>query len=382
MKLPLHGRTLALVAVIVPLLGLLVYVALRSGPMAPVAVTEIRVESRAIRPSLFGIGTVEARYTYKIGPTFAGRVQRLDAQVGEHVRAGQLLGEMAPVDLNERVLSQEAGLKRAEAAIDEASARHAYAQSQARRYEELFEVRSVSEEVLITKRQELAIARAALVGVKEERVRARFELEGAMAQRSNLRLVAPVDGIIIRRDADPGTTVVAGQSVVELIAPQSLGVHVRFDQVSAAGLAADLPAQIVLRSRQTEVLQGRVLRLEPVADVVTEEMLAKVIFDQLPAPLPPLGELAEVTIDLPALPAVPVIPNAAVQRQGNQTGVWRISDGAPLFTPVRLGRSNLDGLVQVLEGLSEGDRIVLYSEKALGAHSRIQLVERIPGVAQ
>ena len=61
--LPLQRRTLALIAVIVPLMALLVYVALRSGPLAPVAVTEAKVESRAISPALFGVGTVEARYT-------------------------------------------------------------------------------------------------------------------------------------------------------------------------------------------------------------------------------------------------------------------------------------------------------------------------------
>src|SRR3990172_9241935 len=116
---PLQGRTLALLAVIVPLLALLVYVALRSGPLAPVAVTDATVESRAVTPVLFGIGTVEARYTYRIGPTFAGRVERLDVHVGDRVKAGQVLGEMDPVDLDDRVRSQESAFKRAEAALRE-----------------------------------------------------------------------------------------------------------------------------------------------------------------------------------------------------------------------------------------------------------------------
>ena len=62
--LPLQRRTLALIAVIVPLLALFIYVGLRSGPLAPVAVTVANVESRAITPALFGIGTVEARYAW------------------------------------------------------------------------------------------------------------------------------------------------------------------------------------------------------------------------------------------------------------------------------------------------------------------------------
>ena len=379
--LPLQRRTLALVAVIVPLLALFIYVGLRSGPLALVAVTVSTVESRAVTPALFGIGTVEARYTYKIGPTFAGRVKRLDVHVGDLVKAGQVLGEMEPVDLDDRVRSQVSAFKRAQAALREAQARQAYAQTQAHRYEQLFAARSTSEEIASSKRQELQIADAALSAAREDIARTRADREGLVAQKSNLRLIAPVDGVVAVRDADPGTTIVAGQAVVEVIDPNSLWVNVRFDQISASGLAGGLPARIVLRSRSGQTLQGRVLRVEPKADAVTEETLAKATFDTKPEPLPPVGELAEVTIDLPALPAAPLIPNAAVQRQGDKVGVWQIVDGDLRFTPVKLGASDLDGYVQVREGLKNGDQVVTYSEKALAARSRIHVVDHIAGVS-
>ena len=381
-RLPVQRRTLALVAVIVPLLALFIYVGLRSGPLAPVAVTVSTVESRPVTPALFGIGTVEARYTYKIGPTFAGRVQRLDVHVGDLVKAGQVLGEMAPVDLDDRVRSQESALKRAQAALREAEARQVYAQTQARRYEQLFALRASSEEAAATKRQELQIADAALSAAREDIARTRADREGLVAQKSNLRLIAPVDGVVVVRDADPGTTIVAGQAVVEVIDPKSLWINVRFDQISASGLAGGLPARIVLRSRSGQALIGRVLRVEPKADVVTEELLAKVVFDAMPQALPPLGELAEVTVDLPALPAAPTLQNAAVQRQGEQVGVWQIVGGDLRFTPVKLGAFDLDGYVQVREGLKNGDQVVVYSEKALTARSRIHVVDRIAGVAR
>ncbi len=381
-RLPVQRRTLALVAVIVPLLALFIYVGLRSGPLAPVAVTVSSVESRAVTPALFGIGTVEARYTYKIGPTFAGRVQRLDAQVGDLVKAGQVLGEMEPVDLDDRVRSQEAAFKRAQAAWREAEARQVYAQTQARRYEQLFALRASSEEAAATKRQELQIADAALSAAREDIARTRADREGLVAQKRNLRLIAPVDGVVVVRDADPGTTIVAGQAVVEVIDPKSVWINVRFDQVSASGLAGGLPARIVLRSRSGQTLSGRVLRVEPKADVVTEELLAKVVFDAMPQALPPIGELAEVTVDLPALPAAPTLANAAVQRQGEQVGVWQIVGGDLRFTPVKLGAFDLEGYVQVREGLKNGDQVVAYSEKALTARSRIHVVDHIAGVAR
>ena len=373
-------RTLALVVVAVTLLALFVYVAFRTGPLAPVAVTVAEVESRALKPSLFGIGTVEARYTYKIGPTFAGRVKRLEVHVGDRVKAGQILGEMDPVDLDDRVSSQESGLKRAEAALREATARQSYAETQARRYEELFAVRSTSEEMVATKRQERQIADAALSAAREDLARSRSDRDALMAQRSNLRLISPVDGVVLLRDADPGTTIVAGQAVVEVIDPKSLWINVRFDQISASGLAADLPVRIALRSRRDQLLNGRVLRVEPKADAVTEELLTKVVFDALPTALPAIGELTEVTVDLPGLPASPVISNAAIRRESDKVGVWQVVDGDLRFTQVKLGTSDLDGYVQILDGLKDGDKVVIHSEKALTSKSRIRIVEHIAGV--
>lgn len=386
----LHRRTLALLAVIVPLLSLFVYVALRSGPLAPVQVTVVPVETRPITPALFGVGTVEARFTYKIGPTAAGRIKRVDVNAGDRVHAGQLLGEMDPVDLDDRIMAQEAAIKRAEASVSaaeaqvqDALARQNYAEAQASRYERLWQTRVVSEAAIEGKRQDrqtteavLKAAKSNLDASRHELLRTRNDREGLIQQRASLRLLAPVDGLVAVRHADPGTTLIAGQPVVEVIDPRQLWINVRFDQSGAAGLDADRSARIALRSRGNQ-LAGRVLRVEPVADAVTEETLAKIVFDTIPDPLPPIGELAEVTVALRPLPATPVIPNAAIQRVDGKPGVWRMLDGNPRFTFVRFGAADLDGHIQVLEGLNDGDQIVAYSERMLNARSRAHVVENI-----
>jgi RND family efflux transporter MFP subunit len=378
-RFSIQKRTMAIVVVLLPLLALFIYVALRSGTLAPVAVTVTRVENQSITPALFGIGTVEARYNYKIGPIVAGRVKQLNVHVGDQVKAGQILGEMDPVDLDQRIQAQSAALKRAEAQLNEAHARQSYALIQTRRYEELFSARTTSEETVSEKKHELRIAEASMHAAREEAVRTRAERDALIAQRKNLSLIAPVAGLVALRNAEPGTTLVAGQAVVELIDPQSLWINVRFDQIHAEGLTAKLAAQIVLRTQAVE-LSGRVLRVEPLADVVTEEMLAKVQFDQIPEPLPAVGELAEVTVTLPALTAAPVIPNAAIQRISGQLGVWQITQDDLHFTPVTLGVADLEGHVQIREGLKVGDQIVVYSEKALTPRSRIDVVEQISEV--
>ena len=396
MSIPsLNRRTLALLAVLIPLAALFIYVAMRSGPLTPIPVTVTLVETRSITPALFGIGTVEARYTYKIGPTVAGRVKRVDVQVGDRVRAGQLLGEMDPVDFDDRIASLGAGLKRTEAAaltvkaqVQEAVARKTYADAQARRYEHLMQTRLVSEEMAGAKKQEcdaadagFAAARASLEAANQASASLRADRDGLITQRANLRLIAPVNGLVTARDADPGTTVIAGQPVVEVIDPTSLWINVRFDQLRVSGLIAGLSVRIALRSQDGHELGGRVFRLEPLADAVTEETLAKVVFDALPEPLPPVGELAEVTVALSGLPAAPVVPNASLQRVEGRMGVWLIQNNILHFAPVKVGATDLDGFVQILDGIQAGERVVVYSRQALTARSRVQVVEHLAGVS-
>ena len=388
-----HSRTFLLTAVLVPLVLLFAWVSLRSGPLAPVPVTLMTVERSPITPSLFGIGTVEARFTHKIGPIFTGRLASVQVQTGDRVQAGQLLGEMDPIDLDERIKAQQAALQRAEATVQavlaqirEAEARRSFAEAQATRYARLLSTRAVSKEDAESKRQEAEVTRAAaetaranLEVARQETVRLGAERDGLSEQRANLRLMAPVDGFISRREADPGSTVIPGQAVVEVVEPGSIWVHVRFDQQRARGLQALLPARVLLRSQGTEPLAGEVVRIEPVADAVTEEVLAKVRFASRPEVVPPIGELAEVTVQLAPLAAAAVVPNASVQRVDGRLGVWVVEEGRLLFTPVTLGASDLDGHVQILAGLAGGERVVVYSKKALHTTSRIKVVDRILG---
>lgn len=372
---------MSLMAVIVLLLGMFVFVAIRSGPLAPVAITLSTVESLSIAPALAGIGTVQARFTYNIGPTTAGKIKTLNVHVGESVTAGQILGEMDSIDIEERIRAQDSAIDSADASLGQAQAREVYAKTQAQRYAALLETRAISEEIVVTKEQELAIAEATTRAAQANLERQRAERDVLNAQLENLSLVALSDGLVTARRADPGSTVVAGQPVIEIIDPGSLWIDTRFDQYSAEGLAPELPATITLRSRPSQGIVGKVLWIEPKADAVTEEMLAKIVFDALPAPLPSIGELAEVTVQLNPLPATPVVLNAAIYTLNGKRGVWTLRNEALEFLPVTLGRSNLEGYVQILSGASVGDQVVLYSDKSLTAGSRIHVVESLTGVS-
>ena len=387
---PLLLRRLALGALALALISAIAYVSLRTGPLAPIKITVMQAHEGTLSPAIFGIGTVEARRSWMVGPTVAGRVLNVKVDVGDVVKAGQLLAEMDPIDLEQRLSALDASLARAGSAqtaahaqLKDATARRALAAANTQRNQDLARQNFISPGALDARLQEQASADAAvqaaqanLAGSGQDMSRLKAERAGLAQQRSNVRLLAPADSVVTTRDAEAGSTVVAGQPVLRLIDPSSLWVKLRVDQGRSAGLAPGLQGGIVLRSQPQTTLPGQVARIELLADSVTEERIAQVAFTE-PPPGISVGEMAEVTLQLPATAPALLLPNASVQRQNGQTGVWRLNGDTPEFAPVELGARSLDGQVQVLKGLSQGDRVVVYSEKALKAGARVKVVEAL-----
>jgi HlyD family secretion protein len=392
MKLPILSSKWLFALMGLLLLAALGFVVAKSGPLAPIRVTVTKVEQGTVVPALFGIGTVEARRAYLIGPTVAGRVLRVLVDVGAPVRAGQLLAEMDPVDLDQRGAALEASMARAKSAVAVAEAQKQDALSKrelaainARRYVDLGVQKFVSQGVVDSRLQEEKSAQAAvdaavagLAGARQDLDRLAEERNGLRQQRANVRLIAPADGVVTAREAEPGSTVVAGQAVLRLVEPASLWARVRFDQSRSNGLAVSLPAQIVRRANPQAPLSGKVERIELVSDAITEERIVQVAFTAPPAGLS-IGELVEVTLNLPAVEKSPVLPNAAIRHLGEQSGVWVVEGETLRFAPIKPGVGSLDGRVQVLDGVAAGATVVVYSERELAANSRFKVVDSLVG---
>jgi HlyD family secretion protein len=395
MKLtPDTTRRLLLGTLAVALIAALGWVALRTGPLAPVKVQTVKVTQGTVSPEVFGIGQTEARRSWMVGPTSPGRVLAVTVDVGDRVEPGQALAEMDAVDMDQRLAALDAAYgasqsKRgaAQAQVADAQAKQALAAANLRRNQDLVKQNFISSGALEARTQEAASATAGLQNAQanqaaaaQDLTRLRAERDALAEQRNSLKLVAPAAAIVSSRDAEAGSTVVAGQAVVKLIDPTSLWIKLRVDQGRSAGLASGLSARITLRSRPGENFAGKVARVEPLADALTEERLAQVAFDALP-PNVSVGEMAEVTLQLPISDAGLLLPNAALSDQAGTQGVWQLKDGALRFVAVRVGAGSLDGLVQVAplraDDLMEGDEVVLYSQKALTADTRISVVDEL-----
>jgi len=374
----------------ITIVSLITFVFLSVGPLAPTSVTIYSVKTGSFIPTLFGVGTVEAKRSWMIGPTVAGRVAYIHVDVGDVVKPGQLLAEMDSVDLDQKLNAQDALISRtisteisAQAQQTDALARFELAKLNFNRNQELAKKNFISSTALELRKQEkisaeavFEVARANTSGVKYDVIRLKAERAGLQQQRNNVRLIAPADGVVATRDAESGTTVVVGQPVIRMIDPNSLWIKLRLDQGRSAGLKSGLNAEIVVRSEGQRIYKGQVMRVEILSDSVTEERVAIVSFAKVPKGVS-VGEVAEVTLELSPIENTLLIPNASIQRHGGIIGVWRLINDKLVFTKVRVGSSSLNGEIAVLEGLQISDQVIVYSEKALTESSRVRVVEAL-----
>lgn len=381
-------KTIKLLAFGVGALFAFSWVVLTQGPLAPVKVTVEKIKLGDLPSTVFGIGTLKARHSYNLAPTMTGRVKNVLVDQGDKVVAGQLLAEMDPVDLDEKLAGSQRVIEKTANAIRAVEAQMSEAQSRLKtisatvvRYEELRAGGFVSQEMLDAKLHEknaaasaLAAASANLAVSNEEHARAQTDMRGIGKARAQTRVISPVNGVVTARYVEPGSTVVGGQVVLQVIDPNSLWVETRIAQQQAGLIRVGQTAKVVLRSQPHAPLPGKVARVDMVSDAVTEERIVNV---SIATQTVGIGEYAEVTLQLPALNNTKSIPSAAVKRVDKQNGVWVLQDGKVQFKPVKIGLATMDGHTQVLDGLGNDDMVIVYSQQPLRAGLNVKVVPEL-----
>ncbi len=293
-------------------------------------------------------GVIGAEVEALLGFQTSGRIDTRPVNLGDTVRAGQVLATLDQITLAEDVAAAEAGLRAASARADFAAQGLARAQ-------ELFRRGVAPEATLEAVQAQASAAAAATEAARADLVRARD------AARFGT-LSAPADGVISAVLAEPGTTVSPGTPVLRLATePQGAGAGREAVIDVPDEVLAVLPeaARFIIAPRGeggTEV-GGRLRLIEPVAAASTRAHRLRIALDPEGARLR-LGTLVTARLDRPDAPLL-TLPFAAVfDRQGQKT-VWRVTpDRRAEAVAVELGQP-LGGRVVITAGLSEGDEVLI-----------------------
>jgi len=375
----------------------LIIVALVLPPRVPIT----HLATTTVRDEAIGTGFVRAKVTIGVGAKINGIVLKLYADQGDTVKKGQIVAELQNQDVQSQI-GQAVDLAQAQQAVL-ASARANLSASRARlqasssvvgksqaglrlaeinyqRAKALYESGVWSKEALdsaeaaylqaqedVRNSQALQVSaqdqvRAAEAEVAAAEKNAAGSEAGVRLQHANLQytiVTSPVDGYVVTRDLEEGATVVPGLSIFTVAAQSSpIWASASIDEREIDGLKVGQPAIITLRSAPHGKLPGVVARIAKEADPVTEEVVVDVAFTQQPPDLK-LNETAEVYILKAEKLGAKVLPRTAIVEGPRGPTVWVVTNGQLYSRSVSLGVRDKRGLIEVVNGVSDSDKVLL-----------------------
>jgi RND family efflux transporter MFP subunit len=342
---------------------------------APIQVAQHQVQLGEIVAEVMGTGTLEAHIKATVSSKISGRVSEVLVDQGDRVPKGRLLVSLDDEELKQQVAIAQASLEAAQATIerlkkdkDRATAVFEQAQKSHVRVAALAAKNVVSQadldraiEALSVAQTDLSRAEAAITEGRKQLIVAEKTLEYHRARLTDTEIRSPFDGLIVRRQRDPGDVVVPGSPILTLILTDQLWISAWVDETEMAKLKDRQPARVVLRSEPDRSFPGSVVRLGREADRETREFVVDVQILELPFHWA-VGQRAEVYIETDRRRSAVLLPAKYVVRRDDQTGAFIKQNDHAKWRPLTLGLRSTE-MVEVTEGLRPGETVVIPSDR-------------------
>ncbi len=339
--------------------------------VAAVPVIEYRVELGEVVAEVMGTGTLEARVKSTISPKIAGRVHEILVDQGDRVKSGQLLFALDDDELEQQVeIAQattamwRASLDRLQADLEQAKAVLANAKTDFDRIQKLVQSKAISEEEADNATERVSIAEAGLSRSMSAMIEGQKQITTAerthayhQARLADTRVLAPFDGLVVKRHSDQGDIGVPGTPILTVISTDEIWVSAWVDETEMSRIQPTQPARVVFRSESTKSYPATVSRLGREADRETREFVVDVLVTELPVNWA-VGQRAEVYIEVDRKTAVPILPAEFVVWRESAPGVYRWVDGRSQWRAIKLGMRSATE-VEIVEGVSVDDIVLM-----------------------
>ena len=329
---------------------------------------------RSVKVLTVGIDTIKSSHEFsaevkprvesRLGFRVAGKIVKRQAELGQHVKAGQVLAQLDPRDY-------QLAADSARAQVAAAATNRDLAAGDYKRYAALKDQNFISGAELERRDTTLKAAQAQL-----DQAKAQLASQGNQAGYATL--VADVSGVVTAIEAEPGQVVTAGMTVVRIAqdGPRDVVFSVPEDKVAAVKEGSEVAVRIWASDNGNFI--GRVREVGASADPATRTFQVKVALEA--DARAPLGSTAYVAPKSLSLEGTPVIklPTSALRKEGQGTAVW-VVDKATMTVksqPVQIATADgneavisaglLPGMIVVSAGvhvLSPGQKVAIYVDK-------------------
>ncbi len=326
-----------------------------------------------VRPVLAGLpltlefsGALVAPRSAVLRAKTAGTLIELAVGEGSRVKAGQVLGRIDLADIDSRVAERAATLESARAQLAQAERVHSSNQR-------LADQQFISPNALDASRSALDAARAGLAA-------AQAQLTTARLARRDGTLVAPIAGLVAKRQALPGEKLAVEQPVLTLVDLAQLELAGSVGTHEVALLAPGQAVHVRVEGVEAAV-EGRIDRIAPAAEPGTRAIGVTVVVPNRDERLR-AGQFAVARLTLPDATPRLTVPLAALAGPPGQAQVWAIEGGALALRSVTLGRRDeAGGRVEILTGLAPDAQVLALRFDGLREGRAAKVVERAAAIA-
>ena len=382
------------IALILLAIALYVYMGLGKDSMQKVRRNRPVVEVQEVVRADMGrhivlSGQTVADASISLAPKYNGRITVVYADLGDWVEEGQVLMVQDLEDLDISIAQNAAAAGAARADVRETSAtynanlsskKNAYELASAKyeRQKYLFSIGAISQDKLDSVEAEYSAAKAAyevlanqqaggmaaaieskeLIAAKQEHA-----TEALEKQRSDMILRAPRSGIIAYRNAEVGAMAAAGTKAFTLVDNGHINVDCTIGENDAAILQAGMEVNVTIDALGKDFL-GKIIFVSPAMDEDSKSYRVRVSLDN-PDNTVKAGLFAHTAVDILQRPQTIFVPQSAVlTRNGEQYVFVLREDGTVERRVVKIGLLN-DVSEEILEGLAEGEKVVLTNQDKL-----------------
>jgi RND family efflux transporter MFP subunit len=314
------------------------------------------VVQRATVPSYYeAMGTIRPVQSAQVAAQVMGTLVRVNVREGDRVSKGQILASIDDSQTHSSVDRAIAGQNSAQQEIAAADADFSLAESTLRRYQELFNKKSVSPHEFDEVKSRYEAAKARREAVRAGRAGADAAVAQARTSQSFTLVRAPFSGIVTAKLAEPGNLAAPGTPLFVIEDASNFRLETTLDESGLAAVHLGESVPVTMDSLGAAQLTGKVVQILPSANPASRTFLVKIELPKNPAIRSGLFGRAR----FPAGTREGLsVPQAALVQRGTMQAVYVLGlDQVASLRYVTLGRTD-EKSVEVLSGLDSGERIV------------------------
>lgn len=355
-------------------------------PKAAPQVITARAEVADMEDTVLASGTIEADKEVSVGAQVSGQIKRLHVDLGDKVKAGQLVAEIDSTTQQNTLRNAEAQVALLEANRLAKQALLKQAELSFKRKQDLFRQDAGSRADLEDAEASLSTTRAEIAALDAQIRQARISVDTAKVNLGYTRIVAPIDGIVTGVLAEEGRTVNAVQAaptIIKLSKVDQVRIKAEISEADVVRVKPGLPVYFTILGEPQHRYEAKLRAIEPVPESEQTDTTSKtattssastttaIYYNGLFDVPNPDGKLrvamtAQVFVVLAKAEKALVIPATALGQRVPKTRTYtvRVLETAPdggrrvVSKQVKVGLNNRVQ-AQVLEGLKEGDEVVV-----------------------